>query len=94
MSKNTLILQQLEQLVPNNPQWYELCQAYKNPVTLQALVLTAWRMGLWLARTMGQQLNERAQAPTSWDCYSSCGTWLLSKGFVKRQILTLVGEVE
>ncbi|MEH2214895.1 hypothetical protein [Nostoc sp.] len=52
MSKNTLILQQLEQLVPNNPQWYELCQAYKNAVTLQALVLTAWRLGLWLARTM------------------------------------------
>jgi hypothetical protein len=69
MSKNTLILQQLEQLIPNNPQWYELCQAYKNAVTLQVLVLTAWRLGLWLARTMvGQQcwsfrLLSRGTAP-------------------------------
>jgi len=40
-----------------------------------------------------QQLTERAQAPASWSSCSVCGT-LVNKGFVKRRILTLVGQVE
>ncbi len=93
--KDKLILQPLEQLVPNNPEWRELCLAHKNAVTLTALVLTAWQMGLWLARAMVcQKLDERAQAPTQWSCCTNCGTRLMSKGFVKRRILTLVGVVE
>lgn len=52
-------------------------------------------MGLWLARVfVCQQLSERAQAPTHWGCCSVCGTRLVSKGFVKRRMLTLVGWVE
>ncbi len=95
MLKDTLIVQPLEQLIPNNPKWCELCQAYKNAVTLTALVLTAWQMGLWLARALVcQQLSERAQVPTHWGCCSVCGTRLVSKGFVKRRMLTLVGSVE
>jgi hypothetical protein len=95
MFKETLILQPIEHLVPNNPEWCELCQAHKKAVTLTALVLTAWQMGLWLARAIVcQQLSERAQAPTQWSCCSVCGTRLVSKGFAKRRILTLVGWVE
>jgi len=51
-------------------------------------------MALWLAKLIvEQQLTERAQAPASWSSCSVCGT-LVSKGFVKRRILTLVGQVE
>ena len=41
-----------------------------------------------------QQLAERAQLPTRSTPCKVCGTRLVSKGFVKRQILTLVGVVE
>jgi hypothetical protein len=51
-------------------------------------------MGLWLAKAIVEQLAERAQLPTHWQCCSVCETLLHSKGFVKRQILTLIGWVE
>ena len=41
-----------------------------------------------------QQLLERSQLPTLWSHCSVCRTSLVSKGFVKRRILTLVGRVE
>lgn len=72
-----------------------MCQAHRQAETLTALVLTAWRMGLWFAKAIvEQQLAERAQAPTEWNCCSVCGKQLVSKGFAKRQMLTLIGEVE
>jgi hypothetical protein len=95
MVKETFILQPLEQLVPNNPEWNKLCQTHKDAATLSALVLTAWQMGLWIAKVVvEQQLAERAQNPTQWTPCKVCGTRLVSKGFVKRQMLTLVGQVE
>ncbi|MBV9388754.1 MAG: hypothetical protein JOZ78_20210 [Chroococcidiopsidaceae cyanobacterium CP_BM_ER_R8_30] len=52
-------------------------------------------MALWLAkRIVEQQLAERAQVTTSWSACPACGASLVSKGWVKRQILTLVGQVE
>lgn len=87
MTKDTLTLQPLEQLVLNNSQWHELCQAHKNAVTLTALVLSAWSIGLWLAKTIvEQQLTVRAAFPTEWSPCSVCGTRLVSKGFVKRRM--------
>lgn len=72
-----------------------MCQKLKTAVSLTALVLTAWQMGLWIARAIvEQQLTERAQASVQWECCLKCGTRLVSKGFVKRQILTLVGWLE
>ena len=60
-----------------------------------ALVLTAWRMGIWFAKTIVEQLlMERAQMPVQWELCPVCGTRLVSKGFVKRRMLTLVGWVE
>jgi len=38
-------------------------QMLKAKVTLTTLVLSAWQMGLWLARAIVEQLTERAQAP-------------------------------
>jgi hypothetical protein len=85
----------LEQIVPGNLEWQNLCKTLRVNTTLAKVVLTAWQMGLWLARAMVcQQLSERAQLPLQWSCCPQCGTRLLSKGFAKRRILTLVGWVE
>lgn len=52
-------------------------------------------MGLWFAKLIvEQQLTERAQKTTQWNCCPVYGTRLFSKGFVKRRMLTLVGQVE
>jgi len=79
----------------NDPDWQHLCQKLRTSTTLAAIVLSAWQMGLLLAKLIvQQQLGERAQAPLSWNCCRGCGTPLVSKGFVKRQMLTLVGQIE
>jgi len=84
-----------EQLLLERPDWQQLYKKLKAMTTLSSLVLTAWQMGLWFAKAIvEQQLAERAQVPTEWSYCSVCGTQLVSKGFAKRQILTLVGEVE
>lgn len=85
----------IKQLLPDDPDWQQLCDLLKAKVTLSAQVLVAWQMGLWLARVIvEQQLQERASMPTKWDACSVCATRLVSKGFVNRRILTLVGWVE
>ncbi len=89
---NRFMLLPLEQIVPGNQEWQSLCKTFRANTTLTTVVLTAWQMGLWLARTMVcQQLSERAQKTTQWNCCPVCGTRLVSKGFVKRRMLTLVG---
>lgn len=85
----------IEQLYPHDSEWQQLCQALSSSVTLAALVLSAWRMGLWIAKgVVEQELSERSQLSTQWIPCSVCGTNLVSKGLVKRRILTLVGSVE
>ena len=85
----------IEQLLSNDPDWQQLYVALKATTSLTALVVAAWRMGLWLAKSIvNQQLAERAQVSTQWTNCSSCGTRLVSKGFVKRRMLTLLGEIE
>lgn len=85
----------IEQLSSNHPEWQQLSAKLNNAVTLNSIVLTACKMGTWLARAIvQQQLSERAQLHKQWSFCSSCGTRLVSKGFVKRRMLTLVGEVE
>jgi hypothetical protein len=87
--------QAIHQLLLRNPEWQQLCKHLESTVTLTALVLAAWQMGLWIAKVMvEQQLAERAQLPTQWTDCSVCGAHLHSKGFVKRKMLTLVGLVE
>lgn len=85
----------IEQFLPNDPDWQQLCKMLRATVSLTTLVLTAWHMGLWLARKIvEQQLTERARYSTQWSCCPMCGTRLVSKGLIKRQMLTLVGRVE
>jgi hypothetical protein len=78
-----------------DPTWQQLYQAIETATSLTSIVLAAWRMGHWIAQHLvEQQLAERALTQTLWASCSTCGTTLVSKGFVKRRMLTLVGEVE
>jgi hypothetical protein len=70
-------------------------QKFHQSPTLAALVLVAWQMGLWLARALVEyELHRRSQQSVPWGHCPECGAKLRSKGFVKRQMLTLVGYVE
>jgi hypothetical protein len=55
-----------EQLFNDEPEWQQLCQKFQDSSTLTTLVLTAWQMGGWFARTLvEQQLQSRANLPNS-----------------------------
>lgn len=76
-------------------EWQAFYKKLRTSTTLSSLVLTAWQIGLWLAKTVvEQQLNERAKRPDEWGICGTCGRHLQSKGFVSRRMLTLVGWVE
>lgn len=77
------------------PEWQEFSEKLQTSVTLASLVLTAWQIGLWFAKTLVEyQLNERAKRPQQWSNCAECGSRIESKGFVSRRMLTLVGWVE
>ena len=62
--------------------------------TLTALILAAWSLARVLAIHLVESvLAERARRPTSWPRCPQCGACLRSKGFVKRQVLSLVGPL-
>lgn len=58
--------QSIELLYPDDSDWQQLCQQLRSAVTLATLVLTAWKMGLWIARSIvEQQLTERESVKMS-----------------------------
>lgn len=84
----------IETLFPDDPHWQNLCDELHTRSTLATLVLSAWQMGLWVAKVLVEhQLSVRSQALTSFGNCPGCGTLLVSKGFAPRQLLTLVGVV-
>lgn len=84
----------MEKLFPHDENWQQLCEKLRASLTLVALVLNAWQMGLWVAKVVvEQQLAKRSRAPDAFGNCSVYGTSLVSKGFVSRQLLTLVGVV-
>lgn len=84
----------IEQIYSDDLDWQKLCQRLQSAVTLTTLILIAWQIGLYIARMLvEQQLNERTQQITSLGHCSVCRTPLVSKGWSKRRILTLVGWV-
>ncbi|MEL7086766.1 MAG: ISKra4 family transposase [Cyanobacteria bacterium J06597_1] len=75
--------------------WSSLLDRLQQSQTLPAIVIAAWQIGRYVARTLvEQQLNERAEQPTDWGACSMCGQRLQSKGFAARQMMTLVGVVQ
>ena len=84
----------IEHLFPDHGDWQQLCEQLPRRSTLTTLVLSAWQMGLWVAKAIvEQQLAERTQVSITFGNCPVCHTPLVSKGFVSRQILTLVGLV-
>jgi hypothetical protein len=62
--------------------------------TLPELVLAAWSLARVLARHLVEAvLAERARRPTLWPRCPQCGACMRSKGFVKRQIISLLGPL-
>jgi hypothetical protein len=62
--------------------------------TLSELILAVWSLARVLAIHLVESvLAERARLPTSWPRCPQCGVCLRSKGFVKRQVISLVGPI-
>jgi hypothetical protein len=75
-----------------DPAWHELVDAVEQAPALALMLLAAWRLARTLTiRLVESVLAQRAQQPTRWPACPRCGTPLESKGFVPRQIVTLVG---
>jgi hypothetical protein len=84
-----------EQIVLDTSEWQDFHEKLQSSVSLASLVLTAWQIGLWVAKTLVEyHLNQQAQRPEPWEDCAQCGKRLESKGFVSRRMLTLVGWVE
>ena len=76
------------------PSLQELIEAIENASTLTLLILSAWRLARVLAvRIVEEALIERAQPPTQWIDCPKCGKRLHSKGFVHRQITSVIGII-
>ena len=72
----------------------ELIEATENASTLPLLILSAWRLARVLAvKIVEESLIERAQRPTQWPDCPNCEKRLHSKGFVHRQITSMIGVV-
>jgi hypothetical protein len=70
-----------------------LCTIEEAP-TLPKLILAAWSLARVLASHLVEAvLAERARRPTSWPCCPQCGACMRSKGFAKRQVLSLLGPL-
>ena len=77
-----------------HPSLQELIEATENASTLTLLILSAWRLARVLAvRVVEEVLIERAQRPTQWTDCPKCGKHLHSKGFVSRQIASVIGTI-
>jgi hypothetical protein len=77
-----------------NPSLQELIEAIENASTLTLLILSAWRLARVLAVSIVEEvLTERAQRPTRWTDCPKCGKRLHSKGFVSRQIASVIGII-
>ncbi|MBE9061653.1 ISKra4 family transposase [cf. Phormidesmis sp. LEGE 11477] len=89
------MLASLSNKCPESEDWSSLLERLQQSQTLAAIVLAAWQIGLYVARTLvEQQLNDRARQPSVWGECPVCGQRLHSKGFAARQMLTLVGCVQ
>jgi hypothetical protein len=74
------------------PALQELLRAVEQAPALAPLILAAWQFARVLTiRLVESVLTQRAQQPTPWPACPRCGTPLESKGFVPRQIATLIG---
>jgi len=76
------------------PSFQELIVAIETASTLMLLIMSAWHLARALAvRLVEEVLTERSQSPTQWPDCPKCRRRLHSKGFVPRQINSLIGVI-
>ena len=84
----------LKQFDQDDYWWQQHLSEIRESSSLESMVWASWLLALALARQLiEQELDRRAQLPTSWTRCAECGTRLHSKGMRPRQIQTLVGVV-
>ncbi len=84
----------LNSISQKEPALQTLVQAIENAPTFTELILSAWHLAMALAvKIVEDELNRRAQKKTLWEQCSHCGHSLQSKGFLKREIKTLIGKI-
>ncbi len=70
-------------------------RAVEQAQTLTELLLAAWSLARVLAMHVVESVRaQRAQRPTSWPPCPGCGKRLRSKGFVKREVTSLLGVIQ
>lgn len=76
------------------PSFQELIEAIETASTLTLLIISGWQLARALAvRLVEEVLSERSQNPTQWTECPKCGIRLNSKGFIPRQINSLIGII-
>lgn len=79
----------------SDPSLQPLLNAVAEAPTLAMMILAAWQLARALAvRIVEEGLAERAQRPIQWPCCPEGGTRLQSKGFIPRQVESLLGRVQ
>ncbi|PKN43430.1 MAG: ISKra4 family transposase [Deltaproteobacteria bacterium HGW-Deltaproteobacteria-17] len=79
-------------LCRTDPFLQPLLSAVEEAPTLVLMILAAWRLARAMAvKIVEEELAQRAQQPTQWPCCPRCGAPLRSKGFVSRQVDSLLG---
>jgi hypothetical protein len=84
----------LDSIRYDDPAVQRLCSVLEEAQTLTELLLAVWPLARVLALHIVESvLAERARRPTAWPRCPVCGTYLQSKGFVKRQVTSLFGPL-
>jgi hypothetical protein len=82
----------IDSIREDDPSWQRVCNAIEDAPTLTTLLLAAWPLArLVVVHVIEAVLAERARRPTCWPRCPTCGAFLRSKGFVKRQVTSLFG---
>lgn len=89
-----MIVASIETLYPENSEWQQQWQTFKQAESLPTLVHAVLQLGLLFARlVLEAELRERAQPLNDWPTCKQCGHRLNSKGFCARQMTTLIGVI-
>jgi hypothetical protein len=84
----------LDSIRDDDPTWQRLLSAVADAQTLTELLLAAWPLArMVVVHVVEAALATRARSPTLWPRCSACGAFLVSKGFVKRQVSSLFGPI-
>jgi len=83
-----------DSIIQVDPSLQELVEAIEHSSKLTLLIFSVWNLARALAvRLVEEILIERAQRPTQWPDCPKCGRRLNSKGFIPRQINSLIGII-